>query len=414
MSVEVRNVTAPEYSDWLRAVDTGFLNITSRSPEEVASRLARTDLGRTWGAFDEGRCVATYRSFAQELTVPGGAAVPTDAISAVTVTASHRGRGLLRQMIIADLTAAKERGDVVANLVAAEYRIYGRFGFGRATSTAKWVVSVPRTGLDLRRWSPPEDGARIDLVDGAEVRKHGPAFHDRWRALQPGAIDRDDRWWSVNTGLEPTTPPFTEPFHAVYRSAAGEVEGLATYTVEGNWNDAKQPENILSVRRLSAMSPTVERALWHFLCSLDWVVEVRTGQRAPDDLLPHYLPDPRAAHLAGTADYLWLRVLDTARALTARTYGTPGTLVLDVRDGAGMASGRYLLDATADGATCTPTTRSADITLGADALGSLYLGDETPTRLAALGSVTEERAGALARAEALFHTPRRPWCPDMF
>jgi predicted acetyltransferase len=414
MNAEVRTTTESEFADWLRAVNTGFLNTASPSSDEVESRLTGTDLARTWGAFDQGRCVATYRSFAQELTVPGGAVVPTDAVTAVTVTASHRRQGLLSRMIAGDLAAAKERGEVVANLIAAEYRIYGRFGFGRASRTANWAVAVARTGLDRGRWSPPEEGARIDLVDGAEVRKHGPEFHDRWRVTQPGAIDRDERWWRLYTGLEQAGTPFKEPFYAVYRSAAGQVEGLASYTVDGKWSDAKQPENVVSVQRLSATSPAVERALWLFLCSLDWVTELRTGRRGPDDLLPYYLPDPRGAHLVGTADYLWLRVLDTVRALEARTYGVPGTLVLDVRDDTGMASGRYRLDATADGATCAPTTRSADLTLGVDALSSLYLGDETPTRLAALGSVTEERAGALALAEALFHTPRRPWCPDMF
>ncbi|MCF3960497.1 GNAT family N-acetyltransferase [Streptomyces fuscigenes] len=414
MSAEVRTTTETEFADWLRAVNTGFLNSAPPKPEEVAARLAGTDLRRTWGAFDGGRCVATYRSFSQELTVPGGAVVAADAVSAVTVTPSHRGQGLLRRMITTDLGEARDRGEVVANLVAAEYGIYGRFGFGRASRTARWTIDVPRTGLDRRRWTPPEEGGRIELIDGAELRKEGPEFHDRWRVLQPGAIDRDERWWRVNTGAEESGTPFTEPFHAVYRSPEGRVEGLATYTVEGKWNDGKQPANIVSVRRLTATSPAVEGALWRFLCSLDWVVEVTAGQRSPDDLLPYYLPDPRAARLVGTADYLWVRVLDTVRALEARTYGVPGTLVLDVRDDAGVASGRYVLESTPDGASCAPTSRAADLVLGAGALGSLYLGDETPTRLAALGVLTEERPGALARAEALFHTPRRPWCPDMF
>ncbi|MBP0460144.1 GNAT family N-acetyltransferase [Streptomyces montanisoli] len=413
MSVEVRQVTESEFADWSRAVSTGFLSPAPLPDEVVASRLSGTDLTRTRGAFDAGRCVGTYRSFPQELTVVGGAVVPSDAISNVTVTASHRRRGLLTRMIGADLAAAKERGEVVATLIAAEYRIYGRYGFGRATRTARWSVDVPRTGLGPG-WAGPDDGGRIDLVDADEVRKIGPAFHDRWRVLQPGAIDRDERWWRVNTGQEPSVPPFEEPFYAVYRSAAGEVEGLAAYTVDGRWNEAKQPVNTVTVRRLNATTTAGERALWLFLCSLDWVVGVNAGERAPDDLLPYYLPDPRAARLTGTADYLWLRVLDTVRALEARTYAVDGTLVLDVRDEAGLAGGRYRLDAEPGGATCAPTRESADLTLDVSALGALYLGDETPTRLAALGEVAEERAGALARAESLFHTPRRPWCPDMF
>jgi hypothetical protein len=35
-------------------------------------------------------------------------------------------------------------------------------------------------------------------------------------------------------------------------------------------------------------------------------------------------------------------------------------------------------------------------------------------RLAALGRVREDRAGAGRGADALLRTSRRPWCPDMF
>ena len=53
-------------------------------------------------------------------------------------------------MMAEDLAAAKERGDVFATLIAAEYPIYGRYGFGPATWTTEWEVDVARTGLDPR------------------------------------------------------------------------------------------------------------------------------------------------------------------------------------------------------------------------------------------------------------------------
>ncbi len=102
------------------------------------------------------------------------------------------------------------------------------------------------------------------------------------------------------------------------------------------------------------------------------------------------------------------------RLLEARTYAATAALVLDIRDPAGLASGRYLLDATPDGATCAPTTRSPDLTLDVGELGALYLGDESTVRLATLDRVREERAGAAATADALLRTSRRPWCPDVF
>ncbi|MGX1886431.1 GNAT family N-acetyltransferase [Streptomyces sp. NPDC055287] len=414
MSVDVRAVTESEFPDWVRALATGFLRAPVFPQDEVAERLPHMGLPRMQGAFDDGRCVATYRSFAQELTVPGGAAVAASAVSNVTVSPTHRRRGLLSRMMDADLAAAKERGDVLSTLIAAEYPIYGRYGFGPAASVTEWEIDVPRTGLDAR-WAGPDDGGRVDLVDGADVRKLGPELHERFRAGQHGAIDRNERWWQLNTGqVVMSYQPWTEPFYAVYRSAHGEVEGLLVYQADEKWGDAKQPLNTANVRDMIAVSPAAERALWHFVCAVDWITTVRSGYRAGDDLLPLLLPDPRAARVVTQADFLWVRLLDVVRALEARTYAVPATLVLEVHDAAGLAGGRFRLDASADGAVCAPSAGSPDLTLDVRELGALYLGEESAARLVALGRVTEESAGAAAIADALFHTPRRPWCPDIF
>ncbi|PBC62952.1 GNAT family N-acetyltransferase [Streptomyces sp. Tue6028] len=413
-TTDVRAITEAETADWIRALNTGFLRSPAVSERELADRSSYIVPERTLGAFDGARCVATFRSFPQELTVVGGAAVPADAISNVTVTATHRRRGLLSRMMAADLAAAKERGDVVATLIAAEYPIYGRYGFGPATSTAQWTIDVPRTGLDPR-WAGPDDGGRIDLVDGEDVRKTGPELHERLRRAQPGAVSRDDRWWQANTGaLVLDRSPWTEPFYATYRSAEGEVEGLVSYEADDNWGDAKQPLNTADVNWLIAVTPRAERALWRYLCSIDWIARVKSGWRAPDDLLPHFLPDPRAARITTQSDWLWVRVLDVVRALEARTYAGSGTLVLEVTDRDGLSAGRYALDAGPDGASCAPTTRAADLTLDVGELAALWLGDESAVRLAALGRVREEREGAASVADALLRTSRRPWCPDLF
>ncbi|MFE6198265.1 GNAT family N-acetyltransferase [Streptomyces sp. NPDC057838] len=411
--IDVRPITEAEFEDWLRAVNTGFLRVPALSEEEIEGRRERFVAGRYLGAFDDGRCVATFRSFGQRLTAVGGARVAADAVSGVTVHPTHRRRGLLSRMMARDLAAAKDRGDVVATLIAAEYPIYGRYGFGQATSTAEWTVDVPRAGLDAR-WAGPADGGRIDLVDGAEVRKLGPELHEWLCRVQPGAIDRDELWWKWNTGAVRVDPSWKDPFHAVYRSASGEVEGMVAYDADDNWGDAKQPLNTASVRWLTGVTPAAERALWEYLCSVDWVVKVKSGWRAPDDLLPHLLPDPRAAAITSLADWLWVRILDVERALQARTYEGEGTLVLEVAGVDGLTGGRYRLEASPDGAVCASTTASADLTLGVGELGALWLGDASAVRLAALGRVREERAGAARKADALLRTSRRPWCPDLF
>ncbi|MET9571620.1 GNAT family N-acetyltransferase [Streptomyces virginiae] len=414
MSADVRPIAESELHDWLRAVHTGFLTATRVTDSDVAQRAKYNDLARTQGAFDtdSGRCVAAFRSFAQELTVPGGAAVPSSAVSNVGVLPTHRRQGLLTRMMRAEFAAAAARGEALATLIAAEYPIYGRYGFGPATSLVEWEIDVPRTGLD-RRLAAPVDGGRIELVDAADFRRFGPGLHDRLRAATPGAVNRDERWWNLATGLEEFSHrPYKEKFHAVYRTAEGEVAGVAVYTADDHWTDAKLPQNTVQVRDLLALTPQAERALWQFLCSIDWVQKVRTGYRAPDDLLPELLPDPRSARVMTSADFLWVRVLDVVRALGARTYEAPGVLVLEVTDEAGPAAGRYRLDAAAG--VCERTREPADLRLDVSALGSLYLGDASAVRLAALGRVTGERPGAVALADAVFRTARRPWCPDIF
>ncbi|WP_345617586.1 GNAT family N-acetyltransferase [Streptomyces ziwulingensis] len=423
--IDVRPITEAELTDWNRAVNTGFLRPPTSSEEGLRARRHQYVPGRLLGAFDGGRCVATLRSFAQEVTAVGGTPVQADAISNVSVSPTHRRRGLLTRLMVQDLAAAKERGDVVATLIAAEYPIYGRYGFGPATTAAEWTVDVPRTGLDPRR-SGPDDGGRIDLVDGEDIRKLGPELHERVRRCQPGAVSRDDLWWQAKTGEVRFEASWTEPFFVVYRSAAGAVEGMAAYRADDHWGDAKQPLNTAEVAWLIGATPAAERALWLYLCSIDWITTVKSGRRAPDDLLPHFLPDPRAARITSQADWLWVRILDVVRALEARSYAGEGALVIEVADrwgasspsgagsAGGLAGGRWKLEASGAGASCTATTRSADLVLDAGDLAALWLGDESAVRLAALGRVREERAGAARMADALLRTSRRPWCPDIF
>ncbi|MCZ4120858.1 GNAT family N-acetyltransferase [Streptomyces sp. H39-S7] len=414
MSLDLRPLDESDLPDWLRAVNNAFLMPPTVTPEELAARRPGMDLDRTQGVFDEGRCVATFRSMPRELTVPGGERLAAAAVTNVAVTATHRRRGLATRMMSHDLAGAKERGEAVAILIAAEYPIYGRYGFGPATWINEWDVDVPRAGLD-RRWAGPAEG-RIDLMTPAEIRKIGPELHERFRRLTPGAINRDDRWWDLDTGqLVFPSNPWKEPFYAVYRDDSGRVDGLATYSVtEHRWAN-KFPRMTLETGKLIAVSPAAELALWRYLFSIDWITELKSGFRAPDDIMPLLLGDPRAAKVETNADFMWLRVLDTPRALEARTYTGAGSLVLDLHDAAGLAGGRFRLETDADGrASCTPTRDDADLSLDIAELGTLYLGDESVQRLSVLGRVTEERPGAATRADTLLRTPRRPWTPDGF
>jgi predicted acetyltransferase len=103
-------------------------------------------------------------------------------------------------------------------------------------------------------------------------------------------------------------------------------------------------------------------------------------------------------------------VLDVPAALAGRDYLSAGRVVLQVVDPVGHAAGRFVLDASPAGATCAPTTESADLTLPVTTLGSAYLGGHRLGTLAAAGLVDEHTPGAVGTADRLLGFDQAPWC----
>ncbi|MEV7598020.1 GNAT family N-acetyltransferase [Kitasatospora sp. NPDC089797] len=411
--LQVRAVSVDEVEEWNRALNFGFLRPHAGVSPELRRR--QWEPGRMQAGFDGDRQIATFRSFDVELTVPGGAVVRADAITNVTVSSTHRRRGLLSAMMRRDLEAAAGRGCAVAVLIAAEFNIYGRFGFGPATVGCGWHIDLSRT-RGLREGLPGVPGGRIDFVTLAEQRELGAALYERWRLTQPGAIARDAIWWERNTRLiQVPGDDFKEPFTAVHRDADGEVTGLVVYRVDSKWDGAR-PDATLTVDELIALDLPTAVELWRLVLGVDWVRKVTVKGVAPDDPLPLLLQDPRAATAdKANSDFMWLRLLDVEAAFDARSYGAAGRVVLEVEDHLGYASGRFALEVAADGTgRCVRTTDDADLALGASELGSLYLGAETAPRLAAAGLLTELRPGAAAAADLLLRTPLRAWTPTDF
>jgi predicted acetyltransferase len=108
---------------------------------------------------------------------------------------------------------------------------------------------------------------------------------------------------------------------------------------------------------------------------------------------------------------LWLRPVDVAAALAARTYRAAGPVVLAVADRMLPANtGRY--EVSPDGA--RRTEAAAELALDVDTLGMLYLGQWSATALAEAGRITVHDPAALARADELFTTIAAPWCGTYF
>jgi predicted acetyltransferase len=192
------------------------------------------------------------------------------------------------------------------------------------------------------------------------------------------------------------------------------VDGFVSYRVAGKWEDGF-PTGSLLINDLFTTTPDAYSALWHYCLNVDLVTVVRAPNRSLDEPLRWLLADPRRLRVTRQHDFLWVRLLDVPRALAARRYMAADHLVLEVADAFCPANGgRYALEGGPDGAVCRATSAAADLRLGAEELGAVYLGGARFSTLARAGRVVEARPGALRRADALFAAEPLPWCATDF
>jgi predicted acetyltransferase len=417
MTSDVRLIREDELLPWLETQTTGFLdrrNIT-KIAEEVREHW---DFGRVWAALDGERIVGTTRTWATELTVPGGRQLRASAVTGVTVRPTHRRQGLLRRMLAAEHAAARERGEVTVLLYASDYPIYPRFGYGVGCEMATWSVDVSATAF--HEAAGGRSGS-VDLipVDAAAAETMRAVF-DAWRLGQPGEIWRRPITYRADLGLAGQAWGETwKGFLAVHRADDGTVDGFARYSGEAKW-EQRQPRSTLQVGELHGLTSDATVGLLRFLADVDLVSTLKLERRTPTDRLPWLLTNARAAIPVELGDGLWVKLLDIPAALAARTYESSGSLVLEVlaRDeGEGDATARRVrvaLDASPDGVRAEPTERTPDLTIDGAALGAAYLGGSRLRHAVLARGCDEHRAGALAEADRLLACRDAPWCSTFF
>jgi predicted acetyltransferase len=412
----VNPVDIEETASWLRTMVATFLGDPNGPSVERWTRVvARTwDPARAWGACDRGRWVATLRTETRTLTVPGPDGgtrdLRADAVTNVTVSATHRRRGLMRQMLDGALRAARARGDAVSILIAAEWPIYGRFGYAPATWSADYVLHRNRGAA-----VPARDPSRVRASDAQEIAAVGADVFTAFRRQRTGQVDRDQRWWDIALGQDgfPAPPQDADlPHNWLVHEGDDGVDGIVGWraTREGGLNP---PGGRAEVWGLFAASDAADGDLWAYLSGIDLIDEIALAHRPVDEPARWLLTDGRSLVLEDRTDFLWLRLLDVPAALTARRYAIAGELVLDVRDDAPAAdidvSGRYALRADDHTVECAPTDRPADVELTQRALASIYLGGVRPAELVRSGALTELTPGALERTRLMFSTRQPPW-----
>jgi predicted acetyltransferase len=404
-----RDIPVEEARPWLTALATTLMG--TPWDDDFPKRLQRWertwDAKRTWGLRDRGRWVATLATEPRTLVVPGNVEpLPVDALTAVTVAATHRRRGVLRAMLTDSLRAARDRGDAVSMLIAAEWPIYGRFGYAPATRCANYAYFTRRAGAAIAR----SGAGSVRQVDTEELAEHIAHIYDRTRRQLPGGIDRDHGWWTRRLGLDGFDAVTSWMGTWILHEGPDGPDGYVCWKPD---REFELDGRLGSVKVLEFAAATADayRDLWAYLGSLDTIDEVLVGERPIDEPARWLMADGRALTQTACNDDLWLRLLDVPAALEARRYAAPGQVVVEVvdDDADGYGAGRWELDGAPDGATCTATTRSADVTLSQRVLASAYLGDRSLRAAAFAGGVDEHSPGAVGRLDAMLTTPRPPY-----
>ena len=394
---------------WYEAVSRGFHQ--GRTSEELRQHLGRqlaeddVVLRGVWqdppllgaGSIP----VATYASYDKTLHT-GRGLHPVLMVSEVTVSPTHRRRGLLRALMSEDLREAAERGLPLAVLTASEGSIYGRFGFGPAVFQHTLEVD---TGPRFEVRELDDDGA-LELLEPAEAWPTVSALFAEFHGRTRGSVARPRFYEALLTGAFDFESGQEKLLRtAVHLDAAGRPDGYVAYRPGARQDGHRR----IKVVDLVALNPTAHLRLWRLLADVDLSDSVEWDHAAVDDPLAWALVDPYRVRVTRHGDALWVRLLDVPAALEARPWGSDGSVVLGVDDPLGHAAGRFRVTTRGGAAEVSRTEEAEDVTLGADALGALYLGGVGVRTLHAAGRLcgTHEAVGTWA---AMADTGPAPHC----
>lgn len=407
MSIVLRAITPDEHRRFHDVEARGFGD-PKGTEEGLALDRELVELDRTIAAFDGDELVGTNMSFPFAMTLPGGDSIAVGGVSGVTVAATHRRRGVLRQMMAHQLDDLASRGEPAAILNASESSIYGRFGYGLAQLFQTWRIDSSRATFR----HPVREDLRLRLVDRDEAKPHLAPIYDTWRRTVAGALSQSDTWWDNVLAPRRSWRGGGEIFVVVCDPGDDHDGGYAIYTVD-NDRDAQAWE--LEVRELIASDPDVEARLWRYVLDVDLVGPVVAEARPLDDPLRWRLTDPRQVRTIRVQDYLYVRLLDIPATFSARRYPVADELVVDVVDGFRPdTAGRYRFAGDPTTSTCERTDAAADLRMDIAELGSLLLGGVAARDLGRTGRIDELTPGAGARADPFFGWPAAPMCVTRF
>lgn len=406
MSIDVRELVQPSdlaaAAQLFRTAMIGLPRVTDLDPPTM-ERLFEG--GRTFGAWLDGQLAGTTNSHSGTMVVPGGRRLAQAAVTHVGVLATAGRRGVARALMTAQLRQARDRGEVLASLRATEAGIYGNFGYGVASASVDIEIdrrqAVPAPGLG------GADRPLRDLDPDASWALQA-RIYETLPDPRPGMIQRPGRWWRGPAALGAAGG---QPLHVVACGAPGAETGYVRYHPQAGRPWVDNTARTVIVDDLIAHGDADLAALFRHLLSLDIVHRIRLPVRPVDDPLPLMLRDYRAARVQRRLDETWLRILDVATALAARSYRPGPETVLEVRDD--LIAENNLRLRLGDGAARLCDAPAA-VVVDVAGLSSAYLGGVSWWQLAASGRLARADPAAIRALDGMFAVERQPYAGTMF
>ncbi|MEU9147072.1 GNAT family N-acetyltransferase [Streptomyces sp. NPDC048349] len=409
--VDIREV--PE-ADIDRALELAYLVFNDRPEKEGRERHhALLERCSRIGAYDGDVLVGFMAAHDFRLSVPG-ADLPCPGLTFVSVAPTHRRRGVLTALMAEQLRRAAAAASPLAALWASEAAIYGRFGYGGATTGV--TIEIDSTRPLPLRIAPDRRPLRLVAPDEA-LAVIGP-FHEAARAVRAGRPTRSAERWSQEWLAEQDEEDeeLSPPRIIVLGDPGEPIAGYVLYRTkpEDDSGPVRTP-GLVRVEELEADTPAVAAALWECLAALDLTGRVTAWGRPADDPLLHFAADRDQVRVTAQFPALWLRLVDVRAALTGRSWAAPVELVLELTDVRLPANaGRFRLKAGPDGAAYENARAAPDLTLDVRELAACYLGGTRVVELVASGLVDEHTRGAAAALDAALRTDLLPHTSDEF
>ncbi|MEZ5339929.1 MAG: GNAT family N-acetyltransferase [Acidimicrobiales bacterium] len=335
----------------------GAVFTPAETPDELASQ-AIGDATRipelSLALHQDGEPIGGTFAMAMDYTLPGGQMLPIAGLSGVGVEPSAAGRGAFRPLITTHLSIAKKRGYPASTLFASEAGLYGRFGYGRVSTVARYEATSAYSQLDGKR---ALSGTTRLLFDADQIRADVAAAHDTTIG-RSAMSSRSPELWNLFFDKKQSWLGGGKRFFAVHYDDDGAPTGYVAYTVVHDQVGHDVTGSRLEVNEFVAGDVDAELSLWRYLTSVPLTRRI-VLHHAPTELaLTEHLRDPRQLRQVSRTDAVWLRPLDVERLLTTRRYEQDGraafdfddpqfedlngTYTIDVVDGVAQVAGRRI------------------------------------------------------------------------